>query len=78
MEWEARNKTNVDVFRDTYKSTVVPAQCTASQLSEVFEDFCYWSKRMRAVVTLDDASKDWINDLRLYSDFDSTGDFRVN
>ena len=25
VEWEARNKTNVDLFRDTYKSTAVPA-----------------------------------------------------
>ena len=38
VEWEARNKTNVDLFRDTYQSTVVPAHCTASQLSGIVED----------------------------------------
>ena len=37
VEWEARNKTNVDLFRDTYKSTLVPAHCTASQVIGIFE-----------------------------------------
>ena len=68
VEWEARNKTNVDLFRNTYKSTVVPAHCTASQLSGIFEDFCYWGKRVRGGVTLEDASKDWLDALRLQSD----------
>ena len=68
VEWEARNKTNVDLFRDTYKSTVVPAHCTASQLSGIFEDFCYSGKRVRGGVTLEDASKDWLDALRLHSD----------
>ena len=47
VESEASNKTNADPFRDTYKSTVVPAQCTASQLSGTFEDFCFWGRRVR-------------------------------
>ena len=68
MEWEARNKTNVDLFRDTYKSTVVPVHCMASQLSGIFEDFCYWGKRMRGGVTMEDASKDWLDALPLHSD----------
>ena len=68
MEWEAKNNTNVDLFRDTYKSTVVPAHCTASQLSGIFEDFRYWGKRVRGGVTLEDASKDWLEALRLHSD----------
>ena len=68
VEWEARNETNVDLFRDTFKSTVVPAHGTASQLSGIFEDFCYWAKRVRGGVTLEDASKDWLNALRLHSD----------
>ena len=68
VEWEARNKTNVDLFRDSYKSTVVPAHCTASQLSGIFEDFCYGGKRVRGGVTLEDASKDWLDALRLHSD----------
>ena len=68
VEWEARNKTNVYLFRDTYKSTVVPAHCTASQLRGVFADFCYWARRVRGGVTLEDASKDWLDVLRLHSD----------
>ena len=68
VEWEARNKTNVDLFRYTYKSTVVPAKCTASQLTGISEDFCYWGKRVRGGVTLEDASKDWLDALRLHSD----------
>ena len=63
------NKTNVDLFRDTYKGTVVPAHCTASQLSGTFEDFCYWGKRVRGGVSLEDASKDLLNALRLHSDW---------
>ena len=63
-----RSKTNVDLFRDTYKSTVVPAHCTASQLSGISEDFCYWGKRVRGGVTLEDASEDLLNALRLHSD----------
>ena len=68
VEWEARNKTNVDLFRDIYKSAVVPAHCTASQLSGIFEDFCYSGKRVRGGVTLEDASKDWLDALNLHSD----------
>ena len=68
VEWEARKKTNVDLFRDTYKSTVVPAHCTASELSGIFENFCYWGKRVRGGVTLEDASKDWLDALHLHSD----------
>ena len=68
VESEARNKTNVDLFRDTYKSTVVPAHCMASQLSGIFEDFCYCRKRVRGGVTLEDASKDWLDALCLHSD----------
>ena len=68
MECQARNKTNVHLFRDTYKSTVEPAHCTASQLSGIFEDFCYLVKRVRGGVTLEDASKDRLDALRLHSD----------
>ena len=68
VEWEARNKTNVDLFRDTYKTTVVPAHCTASQLSWIFEGFFYWGKRVRGGVTLEDASKDSLDVLRLHAD----------
>ena len=39
VEWEVNRKTNADLFRDTYKGTVVPAKCTASQLYDIFEDF---------------------------------------
>ena len=55
-------ETNVDLFRDTYKSTVVPAHCTASQLRGIFEDSC------RGGVNLEDASKDWLDAIRLHSD----------
>ena len=72
VEWEARNKTNVDLFRDTYKSTVVPAHCTASELSGISENFCYWGKRVRGRVTLEDASKDWLDTLHLHSDLTRT------
>ena len=68
VEWESRNKTNVDLFRDTYKSTVVPAHCTASRLSGIFEDFHFWGKSVRAAVNLEDASKDWLDALCLHSD----------
>ena len=68
VEWVARNKTNVDLFRETYKSTVVPAHCTASHLSGIFEDFLFLGKRVRGGVTLEDASKDWLDALRLHSD----------
>ena len=67
VEWEARNKTNVDLFRDTYKSTALPAHCTASQISGIFEDLSYWGKRVRGGVTLEDASKDWLDALCLHS-----------
>ena len=40
-------KTNVDLFKDTYKGTMVPAKCTASQLCGIFEYCCYWGKRVR-------------------------------
>ena len=46
----------------------MPAHCTASQLSGIFEEFCYWGKRVREGVTLEDASKDWLDALRLHSD----------
>ena len=68
VEWEVNRKTNADLFRDTYKGTVVPAQCTASQLCGTFEDFCYWGKRVRGGITLEDASKDWLDALRLHSE----------
>ena len=68
MEWEARSDPNVDLFRDACKSTMVPAQCTASQLRGIFEDFCHWGKSVRGEITLEDASKDWLDDLRLHSD----------
>ena len=68
VEGEARNKTNVDLFRDTYKSTVVPAHFTASQVSGIFEDFCYRGKRVRGGVSLEEASKDWLDAHRLHSD----------
>ena len=68
VEWEARNKTNVDFFRDTYKSTAVSALCMASHLSAIFEDFCYWGERLRGGVTLEDSSKDWLDALSLHSD----------
>ena len=45
MEWEARKETNVDLCRDTYTTTVVPAQCTASQLNWILKEFCYFGKR---------------------------------
>ena len=67
MEWEARNKTNVDLFRDTYKSTVVPAQHTASHLSGILEEFCYWDNKVSGGAT-EDANKDWLDPLRLHSD----------
>ena len=46
----------------------MPVHCTASQLSGIFGDFCYWGKRVRGGVTLEDASKDWLDALRLHSD----------
>ena len=68
MEWEARNKTNVDLLRDTYKRTVVRAHCTTSQVSGIFQDFRYWGRRVEEGVTLEDASKYWLDALRLHSD----------
>ena len=68
MEWEARKKTSVDLFTDTYKSTAVPDHCTASELSGILKDFCYWGKRVRGEVTLEEASKHYLDALRPHSD----------
>ena len=33
----------------------------------IFEDFCYWGERVRGGITLEDASKDWLDALQLHS-----------
>ena len=40
MEWVGKRKTNADLFTVTYKSTLVPVKCTATQLGGIFQDLC--------------------------------------
>ena len=46
----------------------MPAKCRASQLCGIFENFCYWGKRAKGGITMEDASKDWWDALRLHWD----------